>query len=339
MPIVFGTDAGVYEHGRNAGEFNLLVTEAGLTPAEALAAATTAPRNLLGLDSEVGRIAPGYSADLIAVDGNPLADVRVLEHVGFVMARGHVVPVSVDYKIAIGPWVAHRLAANPTAFKVPSNDLDIFIVRDFLTGAECAAMIALIDKERIPSQLLAPTSDPEFRTSESCNLDPRTPIVIQVERKLTDLIGIEPAHGETIQGQRYAVGQQFKPHHDFFHTDQPYWPEMEKSGGQRTWTAMMFLNEPDGGGEDLLPLGRGQGHAARGEPAGLEQSQRDRRAPTRSRSTRHAGRRRHQICDHQMAPRTPLGLFQRADLLRALRRRTRCPRAATQFLLLPGSPS
>lgn len=161
--------------------------------------------------------------------------------------------MSVDYKIAIGPWVARRLAANPMAFKVPSNDLDIFIVRDFLTGAECTAMIALIDQERIPSQLLAPTSDPEFRTSESCNLDPRTAIVIQVERKITGLLDIEPAHGETIQGQRYAVGQQFKPHHDFFHTDQPYWPEMDKSGGQRTWTAMMFLNEPEGGGETFFP--------------------------------------------------------------------------------------
>jgi imidazolonepropionase-like amidohydrolase len=92
VPIVFGTDAGVYEHGRNAGEFNLLVTEAGLTPAEALAAATTGAAHLLGLDNEVGRIAPGYSADLIAVDGDPLADVHVLEHVGFVMARGHVAP-------------------------------------------------------------------------------------------------------------------------------------------------------------------------------------------------------------------------------------------------------
>ncbi|MBV9747561.1 MAG: amidohydrolase family protein, partial [Acetobacteraceae bacterium] len=91
VPIVFGTDAGVYEHGRNAGEFNLLVTEGGLTPAQALAAGTTGAAHLLGLDSEVGRIAPGYSADIIAVDGDPLRDVRTLEHVGFVMVRGHVV--------------------------------------------------------------------------------------------------------------------------------------------------------------------------------------------------------------------------------------------------------
>ena len=78
MPVVFGTDAGVYEHGRNAGEFAELVERAGMTPAEAIAAATTGAARLLGLESEVGRIAPGLSADLIAVDGDPLADVRVL---------------------------------------------------------------------------------------------------------------------------------------------------------------------------------------------------------------------------------------------------------------------
>jgi imidazolonepropionase-like amidohydrolase len=91
VPVIFGTDAGVYEHGRNAGEFVELVERAGLTPAEAIAAATTGAAHLLGLDNEVGRIAPGFSADLIAVDGDPIADVRVLSHVGFVMVRGRTV--------------------------------------------------------------------------------------------------------------------------------------------------------------------------------------------------------------------------------------------------------
>ena len=75
MPVVFGTDAAVYPHGRNAGEFAQLVRYAGMTPAEAIAAATTGAAHLLGLENEVGRIAPGLSADLIAVDGDPLTDV------------------------------------------------------------------------------------------------------------------------------------------------------------------------------------------------------------------------------------------------------------------------
>ncbi|MFL6844956.1 MAG: amidohydrolase family protein [Allosphingosinicella sp.] len=89
VPIVFGTDAGVYEHGRNAEEFGQLVDVVGMSPAEALASATTGAAKLLGLENEVGRIAPGYSADLIAVDGDPLSNVRVLEHVDYVMVRGH----------------------------------------------------------------------------------------------------------------------------------------------------------------------------------------------------------------------------------------------------------
>lgn len=88
VPIVFGTDSAVYEHGRNAEEFALLVQHAGMTPAEAIASATTAAAALLGLEGQIGRIAPGYSADLIAVTGDPLQNVRVLEKVDYVMVRG-----------------------------------------------------------------------------------------------------------------------------------------------------------------------------------------------------------------------------------------------------------
>jgi imidazolonepropionase-like amidohydrolase len=91
VAVAFGTDAGVFEHGRNAGEFALLVEHGGLSPAEALASATTVAARLLGLENEIGRIAPGYSADLIAVSGDPLADVRALERVEFVMVRGRPV--------------------------------------------------------------------------------------------------------------------------------------------------------------------------------------------------------------------------------------------------------
>jgi prolyl 4-hydroxylase len=157
------------------------------------------------------------------------------------------------YRMQIGAYVKDRLQRTPNSFKIPAQGLDIFVVREFLTRPECTRVIELIDKDRVPSGLLAPTADPEFRTSESCNLRLEDPINQLVEGKINALTGIEPSHGETIQGQRYAVGQQFKPHHDFFYPSEPYWPEQERQGGQRTWTAMIFLNEPEAGGQTFFP--------------------------------------------------------------------------------------
>lgn len=156
------------------------------------------------------------------------------------------------YRLDIGPFVRNRLLQVPGIFQIPARNLDIFAVRDFLTPVECEGLIERIDADRRPSTVLAEDPDPEFRTSESCNLDHTDPLVRQVEAKITNLTGIDPRHGETIQGQRYAVGQQFKPHHDFFYTSEPYWQQQKDIGGQRTWTAMMFLNQPEAGGQTFF---------------------------------------------------------------------------------------
>lgn len=89
VKIAFGTDAGVSKHGRNADEFELMVKH-GMTPTQALEAATVNAADLLGLSAEVGTLEPGKRADLIAVDGDPLADVTVLKRVPFVMKDGAV---------------------------------------------------------------------------------------------------------------------------------------------------------------------------------------------------------------------------------------------------------
>lgn len=89
VPVAFGTDAGVFPHGQNAGEFRLMV-DAGMSPAGALLAATRNAADALGLLDELGTVEPGKRADLVAVRGDPLADVRVLEDVGFVMKDGTI---------------------------------------------------------------------------------------------------------------------------------------------------------------------------------------------------------------------------------------------------------
>jgi prolyl 4-hydroxylase len=156
----------------------------------------------------------------------------------------------VDYRITLGAYVNSRLQVNPKAFRIPCNNvLDIYIVRDLLDERDCREMIDLIDADNEPSKLLSNNGDPEFRTSHSCNVDPLNETVKRVENKITGLMGIDSTHGETIQGQRYLVGQQFKPHFDFFHQTESYWEEMQRTGGQRTWTAMVFLNDVEAGGE------------------------------------------------------------------------------------------
>ncbi|HEV3309319.1 MAG TPA: amidohydrolase family protein, partial [Chloroflexota bacterium] len=90
VPIAFGTDAGVYPHGMNAMEFGLM-TELGMSPGAALVAGTRASAKLLGVEADVGTLEAGKAADIVAVPGNVLSDIRATEHPVFVMHLGHVV--------------------------------------------------------------------------------------------------------------------------------------------------------------------------------------------------------------------------------------------------------
>ncbi len=85
--IVFGTDSSVIPHGDNAIQFSRMV-EHGMTPMQAIQSATTVAAELMEWQGQTGAVAPGYHADIIAVNGNPLDDISVLEEVFFVMKAG-----------------------------------------------------------------------------------------------------------------------------------------------------------------------------------------------------------------------------------------------------------
>lgn len=87
--IGFGTDAGVYPHGMNAREFELMV-EAGMKPMEAIQCATSVNATILKKTDQIGAIAPGLFADIVAVNGDPLKDISLLKDVRFVMKEGKV---------------------------------------------------------------------------------------------------------------------------------------------------------------------------------------------------------------------------------------------------------
>jgi imidazolonepropionase-like amidohydrolase len=88
VPIALGTDAGVIPHGTNGHEFTLLVEWGGLTPMQAIVAGTMNSAKVLGWDRNIGSLAPGKWADVVAVAGDPLADIRRMESTVFVMKNG-----------------------------------------------------------------------------------------------------------------------------------------------------------------------------------------------------------------------------------------------------------
>jgi len=148
----------------------------------------------------------------------------------------------------VGARVRKRLADDNQAYRIKTDRAEIFAFGNFLTPAECRKLITMIDLTAQPSALYDQDYSTGFRTSYSGNLNPHDPFVKGISRRIDDLLGMKAPMGESIQGQRYMPGQQFKPHNDWFYTDQPYWQTERKRGGQRSWTAMAFLNTVEKGG-------------------------------------------------------------------------------------------
>lgn len=150
--------------------------------------------------------------------------------------------------------VVGRLAAVPGIQRVPAPRLELFILKDFLDKQACEALCGLIDLNRRPSTLADDQGIARFRTSETCDLDRTHPLVAAVQSRLSDLTGIPLSHGEPLQGQRYAIGQEFKPHTDTFNPGSADFYIHTAEGGQRSWTAMLYLNAPEEGGATRFKL-------------------------------------------------------------------------------------
>jgi prolyl 4-hydroxylase len=144
--------------------------------------------------------------------------------------------------------VTAHLLSQPGVQRVPSAKLSLFVRRGFLDAAMCAALRDAVDATRRPSTVSDFNGDRAFRTSETGDLDPRDPLTRAIDAKIADFSGLDPAHGEPIQGQRYAVGQEFKPHTDYFDPLGLDFDRYCRIAGNRTWTVMVYLNEPEAGG-------------------------------------------------------------------------------------------
>lgn len=153
-----------------------------------------------------------------------------------------------DLSLSGADTVAERLAATPRVRKVPSPKLAQFLVPGFFSLDDCAALIERIDARVRPSTITDDIGDPEFRTSETGELDHGDPLIAAIDARICALVGIDAAFGEPLQGQRYDVGQQFKGHTDYFEPTGVDFHEHTHVSGQRTWTVMAYLNAVDAGG-------------------------------------------------------------------------------------------
>ena len=132
-------------------------------------------------------------------------------------------------------------------------------INNFLTPAECEVLIQMIDSNHSRSSVVATEKErasiTDHRTSSTCNLDMRHPLIKDIHERISLVLNLEIERGESLQGQVYKPGEYFKPHNDFF-TGAAY--DMHcKASGNRTHTLMVYLNEGmKGGGTNLTNLNK-----------------------------------------------------------------------------------
>ncbi len=150
--------------------------------------------------------------------------------------------------------ITERLTASPGLQRVPTHKAVLFQRKRFVPSDLAAELIALIDAGRRPSTIADDNGDAYFRTSETCDLAAHWPAVQRIEAMLAELSGIDPAYGEPLQGQRYAEGQEFKPHTDYFAPGGRDFQRYCALSGNRTWTFMIYLNDVAAGGATRFKL-------------------------------------------------------------------------------------
>ena len=149
-----------------------------------------------------------------------------------------------------------RLLADPRATPRGGHQADLFTVPGFLTAQQCCALIAAIDAEATPSTLFLDgggrRSRADLRTSAThyfrAEGEPR-----KLAERIDGLLGLDRTHAEPLQGQRYRAGEQYRHHSDHFRIERAHWQRERMRGGQRSWTAMVYLNAVDAGGETDFP--------------------------------------------------------------------------------------
>ena len=165
-------------------------------------------------------------------------------------SKGEVIPEdgiqpSLDYARLAKP----NLLNNPALECIDAEGIQLYVLDDFMTPAECAAVCDVMHENLRPSTVTTGADYGGFRTSTTCDLGYRSAkIVEKIDKRIARTLGVRLPWSEVIQGQKYEVGQEFKAHTDYFEPGSKEFRTFAGDLGQRTWTFMVNLNETEKGG-------------------------------------------------------------------------------------------
>ncbi|WP_305097063.1 prolyl hydroxylase family protein [Croceibacterium aestuarii] len=147
-----------------------------------------------------------------------------------------------------------RLLEDARARPLGGRKADLFTVPEFAGPEDCRALIATIEQHAAPSILFndSPSGRKGIRTS-STHYFRDDPVATDLGERIDALLGLQRANAETMQGQRYRCGEEYRIHRDHFLQQREHWQRERLRGGQRTWTAMLYLNAVEAGGTTDFP--------------------------------------------------------------------------------------
>lgn len=154
---------------------------------------------------------------------------------------------------ALGAAVRARLSSDSRAEELGGKKAELFELRDFASEAECVRLIEAIDVNAVPSPTYKGGSGRSDARTSSTHYFGDDAVALALAERIDAFLGIPRTHAEPLQGQRYREGEQFRNHADYFREDREYWQRERLRGGQRTWTAMLYLNDVEAGGGTSFP--------------------------------------------------------------------------------------